>query len=148
MSDHYVIARFWAKVDVRRPTACWPWGGFRNDAGYGQFWDGQRLVRSHRFAYELVHGLAEGDVDHTCHNGSGCPGGRTCAHRACCNPAHLEDVTHRENVRRGQAGTRSTGWRTACVKGHPYDDANTYIDPNGHQRCRTCNRDRVATRRK
>ncbi|MBX7250223.1 MAG: HNH endonuclease [Caulobacteraceae bacterium] len=36
------------------------------------------------------------DVDHTCCN------------RACCNPAHLERVTHAENVRRA---ARRRSWR-------------------------------------
>ncbi|SMF86025.1 hypothetical protein [Streptomyces sp. Amel2xC10] len=30
--------------------------------------------------------------------------------------------------------------RTTCVKGHPYTADNTYVDPKGNRRCRTCER--------
>lgn len=30
--------------------------------------------------------------------------------------------------------------RTHCPQGHPYDEANTHIDPRGHRHCRECNR--------
>jgi hypothetical protein len=30
--------------------------------------------------------------------------------------------------------------RTHCPKGHPYDEANTYVTPRGWRQCRTCNR--------
>lgn len=30
--------------------------------------------------------------------------------------------------------------KTECPKGHPYDDANTYVDPKGARRCRACAR--------
>ena len=42
-----------------------------------------------------------------------------CQNGWCCNPAHCEPVTNRENVRRALAA-RYAG-RTACPKGHPYD---------------------------
>ena len=33
-----------------------------------------------------------------------------------------------------------TGERTHCPKGHPYDDANTYLTSNGGRGCRECRR--------
>lgn len=51
----------------------------------------------------LVNGfLTPGlQVDHTCHEAdASCPGGVGCLHRLCVNPAHLEEVTNRENRRR------------------------------------------------
>ncbi len=30
---------------------------------------------------------------------------------------------------------------THCPQGHEYDEANTYVRPNGHRVCRTCRRD-------
>ncbi|MEU7240291.1 HNH endonuclease signature motif containing protein [Streptomyces sparsogenes] len=32
--------------------------------------------------------------------------------------------------------------RNACPQGHPFDEANTYTDPSGNRRCRTCARER------
>lgn len=28
--------------------------------------------------------------------------------------------------------------RTHCIRNHPYDDSNTYVDRQGHRRCRAC----------
>lgn len=101
--------RFWSHVAVGDGDACWPWTGSVTPNGYGQFFDG-RLVAAHRIAVELTtgHPVPENlDVDHTCHNGSGCAGGPSCLHRRCCNPAHLESVTHVENVMRGNRFVRT-----------------------------------------
>lgn len=37
----------------------------------------------------------------------------------------------------------STPKPTHCPKGHPYDDANTYVRHNGQRDCKTCGRDRA-----
>lgn len=135
-----VLERFWSKVDRSGgPEACWPWTAYvAPDAGYGQFWDGSRLVKAHRFAAGAV--MHPGDVDHTCHNASACAGGVDCPHRRCCNPAHLEPTTHAENVRRGRSGAREAA-RTTCPRGHSYADPdNTYINPRGSRKCRACRR--------
>lgn len=80
--------RLWEKVQVT--PGCWEWKGAVNSDGYPVLWDGTRLTYAHRIAYEMVIGpVPEGlDVDHLCNV------------RRCVNPAHLEAVTHRENVQR------------------------------------------------
>jgi len=57
----------------------------------------------------------------------------TCRNRACVNPDHLEPVTHIVNMGRGH-------WAnvTECKQGHPYDQQNTYVRPDGFRDCREC----------
>lgn len=103
--------RFWAKLERLGPSDCWLWqyGLFGN--GYAQFVSDAGLVYAHRWVYERCVGpIPDGLViDHRCHNeDQDCPGGRTCEHRRCVNPGHLEVVTTGQNVRR--ALHRSNDW--------------------------------------
>lgn len=110
-------ARFLSHVDNRGPDECWPWTASITPNGYGQFFDG-RLVPSHRVALEMATGQVVSDlfdVDHVCHNRDlSCGGGTTCLHRRCCNPAHLEAVSHKTNVNRGRANWQ---WNTSEFAG-------------------------------
>ena len=92
-----IIDRFWDKVAKgTHPEDCWEWTGHRV-LGYGRIRNG-RMVPAHRLSYELHVGpVPEGlELDHLCSN------------RGCVNPAHLEAVTHLENMRRA-IERRSTG---------------------------------------
>lgn len=133
--------RFWAKVDKSAgPDSCWHWSATLSENGYGQFYAGDRGVKSHRFAYELEFGPIETGlvVDHVCHNNSDCTD-VPCAHRACCNPSHLEAVTQRINSIRGRSGNHQSA-KTHCKLGHEYTHENTILRDNGkHRVCRTCN---------
>lgn len=144
-----VQERFWSKVDKRGPDECWPWTGFLESNGYGRVKHKGERTLVHRRAYEFSVGpIPPGlRVDHVCHNqDKECPGGNECQHRHCCNPAHLEPVTNRENVLRGQAGQR---WAesTHCPAGHPRVEANVYHPPGRptQNQCIPCKRE--ATRR-
>ena len=87
--------RFWAKVFAEDGAACWRWLAAVNTSGYGHFRTSAHRTRlAHRMAYEMCVGpIPEGlTLDHLCRN------------RLCVNPAHLEPVTVRENLRRGLRG--------------------------------------------
>lgn len=135
------LERLHGSYDVM-PDGCWRWKHWLR-RGYGQFTlDGIRL-QAHRASYLLLVGpIPEGlDLDHTCHtNDRSCPGGDTCPHRSCVNPAHLEPVTRSVNLTRGHVGlwNRET---THCPQNHPYDDMNTYTDRRGWRGCRQCRRE-------
>jgi HNH endonuclease len=132
--------RFERRVDRSGgPDACHPWTGGTSDTGYGTFHpvDGT-VVLTHRYAWEQEHGpIPEGaHVDHTCHNGTGCPGGPSCPHRRCCNVRHLEPTTGPDNVDRSHNARQR---RTHCPSGHAYTPENTYHPPGRrHRMCRAC----------
>lgn len=143
--------RFWSKVDRSGgPDACWPFTGTISEHGYGAFHSGGGSRKAHRYAYLIQNGReARGDVDHTCHNGSGCTRVNDCPHRRCCNPRHLEDVSRRENRNRGNSpdvmGSQRN--RTHCPHGHEYTPENTWRNKRGHRFCRSCARDNQARMR-
>ena len=98
--DHF------ARYDVL-DNGCWRWSGPVHWNGYGHGAESMGDRLPHR-AFHLRHigPIPNGaDVDHTCHNADEtCPGGITCPHRLCVNPAHLEATTHQANIQRGRGG--------------------------------------------
>lgn len=131
--------RFWKKVGAPTDTGCWPWLAGKQ-RGYGRFMGSDKRVhRAHRIAYELLRGPIPAGlvIDHLCRN------------RGCVNPAHMEPVTHVENVMRGVAPPALNGTKTHCPSGHPYDSVNTYQPPGGtHRLCRECGRSHRAAYKK
>lgn len=129
-------ARLWPKIKVH-PLGCWTWQGTINHAGYGTFKMKGKRHLAHRLLYELEVGpIPEGlEIDHLCFT------------RCCCNPAHLEPVTHAENVRRMWAApwtdpNKAQREKTHCKNGHPRTPENTYIqNAAGHKRCVICARE-------
>jgi hypothetical protein len=129
--------RFWAKVCPCPVTGCWLWSANTVGEGYGAFRIGsktdgsRRSVRAHVLAYTVLSGPVVFELDHACRQ------------KACCNPEHLEDVPHRENVMRGNSPLAEQARRTRCKRGdHPLSGDNLIITPIGGRRCRTCTRTR------
>ena len=150
--DSRLPARFWAKVNpngsipAHRPDLgpCWLWTACLDGHGYGRFSVGSRRrigtrkpARAYRWAYEhLIGPLSPGlEPDHLCRN------------PACIRPTHVEPVTHRENVLRGNSAAAGHARKTHCPQGHPYDEANTYRDRKG-RKCRACDAARSRQRRR
>lgn len=120
--------RFWSKV--AKSDGCWLWMGYLTPKGYGHTRHRGRMTFAHRIAYEAVNGpIPEGlEIDHRCRV------------RNCVNPSHLDAVTHRENM------IRATATRVECLRGHRFDEANTYLY-RGRRCCRECDRMRGAAYR-
>lgn len=130
LTANSVAARYWSKVAIAGPDECWRWGAGKTGENYGAFHPSKgENVGAHVFAYVLTNGdiPAGAWVDHTCHNGTGCPGGRACGHRLCCNPRHLEAVEPNENTRRSH---RSRGAQEVCPNGHRYTEQTTRLMPD------------------
>jgi len=132
-----ILEKLWGRVHIDEDGGCWEWTGAKRD-GYGALTIDGRMVRVHRWVYERLHGpIPTGlQTDHLCRN------------RACINPAHLELVTNKENVLRGEGVTAENHRKTHCQYGHPFDAANTRITSRGRRQCRTCHRNAVTSWRK
>jgi hypothetical protein len=144
--------RFWHYVDRRGPDECWPWTGTITSQGYGQMWDGKGAVAAHIFAYRIAGKIVPDglELDHTCHVPAFCIPGKSCPHRRCCNPVHLEAVTPAVNTLRSGAPSALNARKIACSRrGHPYDETNTAWSlrrnrngtPYWARRCRACARE-------
>jgi hypothetical protein len=120
---------------VLDPSGCWLFEG-GTSGGYGTVQgDGQRTQYAHRITYQHFVGMIpEGrELDHLC---------RT---PRCVNPWHLEPVTHRENMLRGQNACADHARKTHCKSGHPLSGDNLRIrkTPYGTGRvCITCANER------
>lgn len=125
-------------------SGCWLWTAGLNRGGYGVIrvnGMGRGMSYAHRISYEAHKGsIPDGaQLDHLC---------RT---RSCVNPNHLEPVTARENIIRGEGPAllkarrnAAFGEKTHCPYGHEYTESNSRVrtDVNGwrHRSCRACDR--------
>jgi hypothetical protein len=105
------VADFWKKVRKGHGKACWIWVKGRDGDGYGMFhWRG-RMVKAHRFAYELRYGpIPDGlQIRHRCDEPS------------CVRHGHmllgtaLDNAADRENRGRGVKGRKQAPEHTAKV---------------------------------
>jgi hypothetical protein len=82
----YDLSRSFVRV---QPNGCWNWAR-ATAKGHGRIYYRGRLWQAHRLFCQLAHGEVPKDhaVDHLCCN------------PLCVNPAHLEAVTHQENMKR------------------------------------------------
>ncbi len=131
--------RFWAKVNVGERGDCWEWTASLSH-GYGQFWiqgANPQRQKAHRVAYEMIVGpIPEGlQIDHLCRN------------RACVNPSHMQPVTRRENLIRGNGFAGLNDRKTHCPRGHEYIPSNTILW-QGKRKCRSCDNDRQRLRKR
>lgn len=83
------VERYWEKVEIRGPDACWPWRACIKSTGYGLFNSGIKTRTAHRISWELRNGeIPEGlCVLHHCDRPD------------CVNPAHLWLGSQADNLR-------------------------------------------------
>lgn len=121
---------------------CWQWTA-GSTGGYGTTWLNGKTWWAHRAMYFLMTGIAstrELQLDHLCRN------------RLCINPDHLEPVTARVNIIRGEGHAAKNAEKTHCVHGHPLSGDNLFIGkpnrhhPNGMRYCLACKKQRSLER--
>jgi hypothetical protein len=120
------------QIVIDPDSGCWLWQGRRDRLDYGRlYWN-----RGHWLTHRLVYTLLVGPVprhlvmDHVKAWG--------CKSTACCWPGHLQPVTQRENLLRGNTFGAANAAKTHCPQGHPYDEENTHYAPGGGRTCRAC----------
>ena len=130
--NNHTVDRFMSKIE--KTDYCWNWIGTVNKSkhmGYGVFWLNNKSVAAHRVAYKIYIGDIPYDlqVDHLCRN------------RLCVNPDHLEAVTAKVNILRGNGLAAVNAKKTHCINGHEFTPENSMPRPGGKD-CRECKRKR------
>jgi len=121
--------RLWSKVSPEPMSGCWLWTGALS-SGYASLGSG---AYAHRVYYELTRGkIPDGlELDHKCRV------------PCCVNPDHLEPVTHRENMRRGnfeKVRQRFVKFRAIgkCKRGHVFAEVGRMNAKGRLGMCRVC----------
>jgi hypothetical protein len=131
--------RFWNKV-TKKENGCWIWIAAINNHGYGVFRLNHKNMLAHRIAYELIKGkIPDGlTLDHLCKN------------PPCVNPDHLESVTLKENILRGESVSAKKAQQTHCKHDHLLIQENCYPKAwaKGMRVCKICSRITSAERLK
>lgn len=119
------------------PCEVWPLGQLTG--GYGGVKYEGKDYRVHRVRWELTYGSVSSGMhlDHLCRV------------RLCAALDHLEPVTPRENILRGEGLAAQQVLRTHCPSGHPYSGDNLYVLPSRPtaRYCKACNRQQKRDRR-
>ena len=130
------VERMMLSIDVDGPVTrrelgpCWIWTGNLQGDGYGRVRMSRprRYSRAHKILFEELFGVVPENLvlDHLCRV------------HACVNPFHLEPVTQRINLLRGETSTARLAAKTHCPQGHEYNEENTYVRKEGWRFCKVC----------
>lgn len=103
-----LLNRLQRHYTISNESGCWLWHGAKSSNGYGIIRINDHTKRAHRVMFELIKLQIPNkfELDHLCRV------------RNCINPDHLEVVTHRENVLRGEGLAAQHIKRDKCLYGH------------------------------
>ena len=120
--------RVQGKIVQTPESGCWLWIGAVNHKDYGCLHVNGRTMVAHRFIYtSLIGPIPNGlQLDHLCRV------------RSCVNPHHLEPVTCRENVMRGQGVAVIHSQKTHCFRGHLLSGDNLVLIRGQYRNCKVC----------
>jgi hypothetical protein len=127
----FLIARFWAKVEIPRYGGCWIWTAGMT-RGYGVFKYRGRMEGAHRLAWSIFNRADFPDGLHGMH---------TCDNPSCVNPEHVVPATQAENNRdmfRKNRCVSANARKTHCHAGHPLSGENLFIAISGKRACKAC----------
>lgn len=111
-------------------SGCWLWlGGCAGD-GYGVVRTEGKNEYAHRVSYQIFKGEIQAGlhIDHLCKV------------HCCVNPDHLEPVTCRENLVRGEGFVGKQVRQRLCLRGHELAGANLKLTKRGERICLECRR--------
>lgn len=108
-------------------SGCWLWMGAKSTGGYGRINVNGKRWQVHRFYYEQKRGDVPKELvmDHLCRV------------RCCINPDHLEPVTNKENILRGDGPAARNNRMTHCKEGHELAGDNL-LNYSRDRRCKIC----------
>lgn len=139
------IKNYFIRKTKRNLQGCMLWTGKLRKDGYVNITIGSRKDKTrseklaHRVAYIEWRGKIEKGLvlDHLCRN------------RHCINPWHLQQVTQRENIMRGNGLAAKYIKLKTCINGHEKIENNIYRNKYGiHKGCKICCKERKLWRKK
>lgn len=121
------------KIEINTTTGCWDWRGYVDGGGYGRITINGKQESAHRVFYALkINSIPRGrarnipQIDHLCKN------------RKCCNPDHLELVSFKENILRGNSPSALHARQVICKRGHILPISPNYYKKNSKRQERIC----------
>jgi len=113
-------------------SGCLEWTGSVDSYGYGRISVNGKMVGTHKVAWELQHGPVPAGlmVLHHCDN-------RPCCNVGKCLFLGTSAVNTADMIAKGRRASVMAE-RTHCPRRHPYDEANTYVYPDGRRGCKAC----------
>ena len=133
-----VMARFWKQVDIKGENDCWNWKGKGTKKGYARFFFNHKSKLIHHFMLFMTGKYIskidryEKCTDHLCRN------------PRCVNPKHLEIVSFKENILRGNGITARKKRQKFCKRGHLLDKKHIVgwvWKHRGGRQCKRCGQD-------